>query len=102
MRTMQGVTPTIIMRVPESIDLTDAAYHYVTFKQGKKLLLEMTDGFTVSEHQVEIYLPQESTILFNAGAVEIQLNWVYATGQRGATVPKNIVVRENHLREVLP
>ena len=99
--TMQGVTPTIIIKLPTTIDLTQASHVYVTFKQNK-VLIKMVDDCIVSEHQVEIYLSQEDTLMFERGAVEIQVNWTYATGQRGATRPRGIEVAANHLREVLP
>ena len=101
LRTMQGLTPTITVTVGNDIDLTEAAHVYVSFKQGNKLL-KLTDGFDVSAHQVDIYLEQADTLSFVPGAVEIQLNWTYSSGQRSATKPVNLSVASNHLLEVLP
>jgi hypothetical protein len=99
LKTMQGLTPTISIIVPDTVDLTEANV-YVSFKQGSKLL-KLTDGFDVSAHQVDVYLTQEDTLQFSAGTVEIQVNWVYSSGQRGATKPVNLSVSSNHLLEVL-
>ncbi len=99
LKTMQGLTPTITVTVPETVDLTEAANVYVSFKQGAKLL--KPEGFTVAAHQVGIYLTQEDTLSFAVGAVEIQINWTYAGGQRGATKPVILSVSPNHLLEVL-
>ena len=101
LKTMQGLTPTITVTVGNDIDLTEAAHIYVSFKQGKKLL-KLTDGFDVTEHQVDIYLEQADTLSFDPGSVEIQLNWTFSSGQRAATKPVVLSVAPNHLLEVLP
>lgn len=101
MKTMQGLTPTIIVNVGESVDLTEAGHVYVSFKQGGKVW-EKTDGFTVAAHAVDIYLEQADTLAFGVGPIEVQINWTYANGQRGATDPVTLSVLPNHLLEVLP
>lgn len=100
-KTMQGLTPTIIVTVPDSIDLTEAGNVYVSFKQGGSVW-KKTEGFTVAAHAVDIYLEQADTLAFAVGAVEVQINWTYANGQRGATKPVTLTVLPNHLLEVLP
>lgn len=100
MTTMQGLTPTITVTVPEDYDLTEAAHVYVSFKQGKTLL-KLTDGFDVSAHQVDVYLTQADTLALNVGTAEVQLNWTYGSGQRAATKPVTLNVLPNHLLEVL-
>lgn len=101
LKTMQGLTPTITVKLPNSIDLTEAAHVYVSFKQGG-IVRKITDGIDVAAHQVDIYLTQADTLAFCAGSVELQINWTYSSGQRGATRPVNIGVASNHLKEVLP
>lgn len=100
MKTMQGLTPTIIVMLPEDIDLTQAAHVYPTIKQGGKVL--RIENFQYTAQQVDIYLTQEDTLALSPGAAEIQLNWTYSDGQRAATVPKGMTVSPNHLLEVLP
>lgn len=100
--TMVGLTPTIIVRMPQEIDLTEAAHVYVSFKQAGKLILKKTDGFTVAPHEVSVYLTQEETLKFAPRDATIQVNWTYATGQRGATRWVGIAFNNNHLPEVLP
>ena len=99
LETMQGLTPTISITVPEEIDLTEAAHVYVSFKQGSKLL-KLTDA-EMSAHQVDVYLTQEQTLQFNEGTLTVQVNWTYASGQRGATKIMPIKMGANHLLEVL-
>ena len=98
--TMQGLTPTITITVPETTDLTEAANLYPSIKQGKNLI--RPEIFNVFAHQVDIYLTQEDTLDLSPGVAEIQLNWTYSTGQRGATSPVSIRILPNHLLEVLP
>lgn len=100
MKTMQGLTPTIIVMLPESIDLMQAAHVYPTIKQGGNVIRISTFEFTA--RQVDIYLSQEDTLALSPGSAEIQLNWTYSDGQRAATVPKSMTVSSNHLLEVLP
>lgn len=105
--TMQGLTPTISVRVPDTIDLNEMAHIYPSIKQKqgdpakRQTVLLRPDVFDVQPHQVDIYLTQEETLTLTPGSAEIQLNWTYATGQRGATRPKVISVLENHILEVL-
>ena len=101
LQTMQGLTPTIIVTVPEEIDLTEAANVYASFKQGKKVLLVIHDGLDVQAHSVGIYLEQAQTLQFNPGEIGLMINWTYANGQRGATNEIPLHVNVNHILEVL-
>lgn len=98
--TMQGLTPTITVTVSTATDLTEAGNVYPSIKQGTKLLRPTI--FDVAAHQVDLYLTQEETLSLAPGVAEVQLNWTYSTGQRGATAPKSLRVLPNHLLEVLP
>lgn len=100
MTTMQGLTPTIIVTLPESVDLTQAEHVYPTIKQGGKVV--RISNFVFTAQQVSIYLTQEDTLALSPGAAEVQVNWTYAGGQRGAIKPKGMTILSNHLTEVLP
>ena len=97
--TMQGLTPTITITVPNDTDLTEAANVYPSIKQGKRLVRPVT--FDVAAHQVGIYLSQEETLSLVSGGAEVQLNWTYSTGQRGATIPVMVQILPNQILEVL-
>lgn len=102
LETMQGLTPTISITVPNDVDLTEAAHIYFTMKQGSKLLkLTDADDIDIYTHRVDVYLTQENTLAFNEGSLSIQLNWTYSTGQRGAIKPIGMRMGANHLLEVL-
>lgn len=97
-RTMQGLTPTIIVR-ETAVDLTEAAHLYPSIKQGSFVL--RPESFEVSANEVDIYLSQADTLQLSPGSAEIQINWTYADGQRGAIYPKPISIGANHLPEEL-
>ena len=97
--TLQGLTPTITVTVA-AVDLTEAENIYPSIKQGAEVLRPTI--FDVAAHQVDIYLTQAETLALSPGMAELQINWTYATGQRGAIDPKSIRVLPNHLLEVLP
>ena len=97
--TMQGLTPTISIIVPNDVDLTEADNVYPSIKQNNTLIIPAT--FDVQAHQCDIYLSQEETLRLEQGRAEIQVNWVFATGQRCATVPQELKVMRNHILEVL-
>lgn len=97
-KTMQGLTPTLIVRV-SAVDLTEAAHIYPSLKQGGTII--RPESFEVAAHQVDIYLKQSETLRLVPGNAEIQINWTYANGQRGAIVPKPMTISANHLREEL-
>ena len=98
--TMQGLTPTISVMVPVDVDLTEALHVYPSIKQIGVALVR-PEIFDVSEHQVDLYLTQEETLKLMPGSAEVQVNWTYSSGQRGAIYPVKIRVLENHLLEVL-
>lgn len=101
LQTMQGLTPTIIVTLPEEIDLTEAANVYASFKQGRKVDLVISEGLDVQAHSVGIYLEQAQTLLFEPGDLGLMINWTYSGGQRGATNEIMLHVNANHLLEVL-
>lgn len=101
-RTMQGTTPTFVLTLPDTVDLTEAQNVYVTFTQGSQNTLTKTgDDLAVSEHQIEIYMLQKDTLRFRDGTVMIQANWTYSGGQRAATDVVKIEWDENLLKKVV-
>lgn len=97
----QGITPTFTLLVPETVDLTQAENVYVTFRQGSRELTKTGREITVSAHSIDVFLSQEETLSFERGSVRIQVNWVYADGNRGETNIASVEWAETLLREVL-
>jgi len=97
----QGVTPTFILKIPDSIDLTLAENVYATFKQGGIMMTYTGEDIEVEEHRVKVYMGQEETLRFERGTVMVQLNWTYADGKRGESNIGKIEWDITLLREVL-
>lgn len=104
---IRGVTPTLKLKVPESIDLGEAKTVYATFKQGSKKITKSGQDLDINGNVVGVYLTQEETLAFGSLDVEVQLNWIYndvgADGKpkRNATRIKKIPFDRQLLDEVL-
>ena len=87
MSVVQYTTPTFTLEFTEqSLDLTQAANVYVTFKSGTFVLTKTSDSLTVQEKSISVYLSQEETAQFSYGEdLEIQANWTTALGNRVAS-----------------
>lgn len=56
----------------------------------------------VDENTIKVSLTQEETLSFRGNLeAEIQLNWTYSSGARGATKTKKISLYKNLIREAL-
>lgn len=74
----RGTTPTHVFLT--SIDLSDAAVIYITYRQGNKKVLEKTgEDLIVTTEQVTTKLTQEETLLFSVNdPVKIQIRAKFA------------------------
>ena len=84
----RGTTPTLTLTfADQSLDLTTAASVFVTFKtQYGTLTKDDSDAsLTIAAKQIDVFLSQEETLAFPAEKIEIQANWVYNDGTRGAS-----------------
>lgn len=96
----KGTTPTFTFTFPNdsSVDLTQAAHVYVTFK-GAQIIEKSDTDLTIAEKRVEVFLSQEETLALSHGPIGIQINWTYADGSRAAsdivqyTISKNLIGR---------
>lgn len=98
---IRATTPTYILTLPQNsgIDLTEAQEVHFTLRQNKYSIDKIvvpTDSKTV-----EVTLSQAETINLKEGGAEIQLNWIYADGKRGATYVSPVRVDRQLLSEVL-
>ena len=98
----RATTPTFILTVPDTYDLTECSNIYATFQQQNGVSLTKSgEDLDISAHEVDVYLDQAETLLFKAGAVNIQLNFTFPGGQRACTDIVKIPMKENLLPEVL-
>lgn len=85
----RGTTPTHIFKT--SIDLTDAEVIFITYRQGKKNVLEKTkdDLDEVTDEKIKVTLSQTDTLAFSvSGQVDIQIR---ARFPDGAAVASQVI-----------
>lgn len=94
----------------EAVDLTENLDVYVSLEQGcvelekKNADLTMTavTHDNITDTHIVLVLTQEETARFNLRAsVSVQVNWIDASGIRGATEIKTIPVMRNLLDKVI-
>ena len=96
---VQATTPTIIMNLPNTVDLTQAQTIVFTLTQGSNLIKKVITN--ASAHQVSVYLTQEETLGLSNGNAQVQLNWTYSDGSRACTNIVNISVTPNLYKGVI-
>lgn len=101
----RGTTPTFTLSFEEgSVDLTEAANVYVTFRYGiqrNRVLTKTGEDLDVTENTIDVYLNQEETLAFEVGNVEIQVNWTYTGGGRASSEVVSYAITKQLLNEVL-
>ena len=99
----RGTTPTFRLTLKDSsIDLGLASNVYVTFRQARKILTKTGDDLEIDRNIVRVYLTQMETLGFSESIqTEVQINWVYADGSRGATTVARVTFGEQLIPEVL-
>lgn len=93
-------TPTLTILIN---DYLSQAHIYITFKQGNTLITIDSPDCVEKDGGTEIYvnLSQEQTSQFVVGPVQIQANWIWSSGSRGATEIAYIQMTENLLTKTL-
>ena len=98
---VQATTPTFVLNLPDTVDLTQAANVYFALKQGCVLIEKETDELTIEPHTVYVALSQAETLQLSAGSAHLQLNWTYADGSRACTNVATVQVTSNLLKVVV-
>lgn len=99
----RGTTPTFTLTLRDTtIDLGAAQSVYVTFRQAKRILTKTNNELDINGNIVSVYLSQAETLGFTENAqTEVQINWVYGDGSRGATKIARVMFGEQLIPEVL-
>ena len=106
----KGITPTIILTLPESSAILSASNVYVTLADKCKSITKTNDELTIeadTEHEainISVFLTQSETLAFHKGAVMIQVNWTYQEGgisKRACSTIGKITFAENLLNGVV-
>ena len=98
---VQATTPTFILTLPDTVDLSQAANIYFSLRQKNVLIEKAGDDLTVDGQTVSVYMSQAETLQLVSGAAQIQLNWTYANGSRACSNIVSVQVTENLLKEVV-
>lgn len=98
---VQATTPTFILTLPDTVDLSQAANIYFSLRQKNVIIEKSNDDLTVDGQTVSVYLEQAETLQLVSGAAQIQLNWTYANGSRACSNIVSVQVSENLLKEVV-
>ena len=98
---VQATTPTFILTLPDTVDLSLAANIYFSLKQGKVEIQKENDSLVVDGQTVSVYLTQAETLQLSAGSAQLQLNWTYTDGSRACTNVATVQVTSNLLKKVV-
>lgn len=98
---VQGTTPTFILTLPDTVDLTGVKNLYFTLEQGNVKLTKKGEDLSVEGQEVSVYLGQEETLMFTPGRANLQLNWTYDGGTRACSNIVTVPVGHNLLKEVV-
>jgi hypothetical protein len=98
---VQATTPTFVLTLPDTVDLSEAENVYFTIRQGHVFMTKTGEDITVDGNTVYVPFTQAETLRLLCGIAAIQLNWVYADGKRACSNIVNIKVDPNLIMEVL-
>lgn len=98
---VQATTPTFILTLPNTVDLTLIEHMYFSLEQGATELLKTDDDLFVDGQAVSVYLTQAESAAFNTGKALLQLNWTYSDGSRACSNIVNVDVGLNLIKEVI-
>ena len=79
----RGTTPTFTLTFEDDVNFLTAQSVYVTFKSGIRNFTKTVPDIVLEEKKIKVYLTQRETFMFEESkGVEIQANWITATGDR--------------------
>lgn len=98
---VQATTPTFILTLPATVDLSQTAHIAFSLVQGRTKIKKEDNQLEVNGQAVSVYLTQEDTLKFQAGQAKLQLNWSYADGSRACSNIIDVNIFPNLLTEVM-
>lgn len=97
----QATTPTFILTLPNSVDLSQAENVYFTLRQNNVSIQKSTNDLMIEGQTVSVFLSQIDTLQLTAGTAQMQLNWTYENGGRACSNIVSVNVTENLLKAVV-
>lgn len=98
---VQGTTPTFILTLPNTVDLTAVSNLYFSLEQGSTKLQKTGSSLSIDGQNISVYLTQAETLKFNTGRANLQLNWTYPDGSRACSNIVSVTVGLNLIKEVV-
>lgn len=98
---VQATTPTFVLTLPDTVDLTEPIHFYFTLRQGNVRIEKADSDLVIDGQTISVYLSQAETLTLTTGIVKLQLNWTYTNGSRAASEIVSVNVTENLLKEVI-
>ena len=99
---IQGTTPTFVLTLPQTVDLTEAEHVMFSMTQGSAVVEKTDADLTVTANTVSVLLTQAETLRFSIySEAKIQLNWTYSDGSRACSDIKTVPVGENLHKAVI-
>lgn len=97
----QATTPTFILTLPNSVDLSQTENVYFTLRQNNVSIQKSTNDLVIEGQTVSVFLSQLDTLQLTAGTAQMQLNWTYNNGSRACSNIVSVNVTENLLKAVV-
>lgn len=97
----QATTPTFVLTLPNTVDLTEAETVMFSLRQGFYALDKSGEDLTVEAQTVSVYLTQAETLALKSGLAQMQLNWTYPDGSRACSNIANVSIDPNLYKAVI-
>lgn len=97
----QATTPTFVLTLPNTVDLTEAETVMFSLRQGFYALDKIGADLTVEAQTVSVYLTQAETLALKSGLAQMQLNWTYSDGSRACSDIVNVSINPNLYKAVI-
>lgn len=99
---LRGTTPTVVMTLPEDIDLSGATVAYLSFGQNGSDVFDLPiDRLTLVDNVCTATLTQAETLQLQSGTkTQIQLRWKDGSTAYGTNIVKvltNAILKEGQI-----
>lgn len=100
---VKGATTTFVMTLPAAAAIGSAAKVIFTLRQDEIKLEKTRSALDIiaADNEVRAHLSQQETLAFRVGTAKLQLNWLYANGERGNSKIEDVTVEDNLHPEVM-
>lgn len=106
----KGITPTIILTLPDTSEIMQASHVYVTIADKCKSITKQDDELVIeadAENEtinISVFLTQAETLAFRKGSAMVQVNWTYlesGVSKRACSTIGRLTFAENLLNGVI-